>query len=124
MPINSLVLELLKEAFDCGRSPEDICKDRPDLASEIRDCLRQLDLVRGELDAMFPADMEGGLPGPALSSAPPARPEIPGYSVGEILGRGGMGVVYKARHLRLNRPVAVKMMLNGSFAGAPELARF
>ena len=51
-------------------------------------------------------------------------PEIPGYSVGEVLGRGGMGVVYRARHLRLNRPVAVKMMLNGGFAGPPELARF
>ena len=35
-----------------------------------------------------------------------------------------MGVVYKARHLRLNRLVAIKMMLNGGFAGPPELARF
>ncbi len=47
-----------------------------------------------------------------------------GYIAGAVIGRGGMGVVYKARHLRLNRDVAVKMMLNGGYAGVPELARF
>jgi serine/threonine protein kinase len=123
MPINLLVLELLQEASDCGRSPEDVCKDRPDLVGEIRECVRQLDLVRDELDALFPEEKETGA-GSALRLGLFVRPQIPWYVVGEILGRGGMGVVYKARHLRLNRPVAVKMMLNGGFAGPPELARF
>ena len=123
MPINLIVLELLQEASDSGRSAEDVCKDRPDLVGEIRECLRQLDLVRDELDALFPEDKEADA-GPPLPSGLFVRPEIPGYVVGDILGRGGMGVVYKARHLRLNRPVAVKMMLNGGFAGPPELARF
>src|SRR5262249_5885610 len=41
-----------------------------------------------------------------------------------VLGRGGMGVVYQARHLRLNRPVALKMMLGGAYAGPQERARF
>ena len=49
---------------------------------------------------------------------------IPGYEIVDELGRGGMGVVYKARHLRLNRPCALKMILAGPHAGAEAAARF
>jgi hypothetical protein len=52
------------------------------------------------------------------------RPVIPGYEIEDELGRGGKGAVYKARNLRLNRAVALKMVLAGAYAGREAAFRF
>ncbi len=51
-------------------------------------------------------------------------PAVPGYEIVGVLGRGGMAVVFKARHLALQRIVALKMLQNWAHAGEKELARF
>jgi predicted Ser/Thr protein kinase len=51
-------------------------------------------------------------------------PTIAGYDIVEVLGRGGMGVVYKAKQHSLNRLVALKMIVAGAHAGPDQRARF
>jgi tetratricopeptide (TPR) repeat protein/tRNA A-37 threonylcarbamoyl transferase component Bud32 len=125
MAAESLVERLLDEISDSGRTPEEVCGACPGLLPEVRRRWRQICAVEAELDALFPAS--GNSPDADTSLSWHARaelPRIPGYDLEALLGRGGMGVVYKARHRRLNRVVAIKMLIAGAYAGPPERERF
>src|SRR4051812_33593431 len=61
------------------------------------------------------------------ADSPPTHrpvPSIPGYQIEGELGRGAMGVVYRARQVRLNRPCALKVILAGAHADPVAAVRF
>src|SRR5262249_39386636 len=103
--------------------PEEVCSDTPDLLPAVRKRLEQIQYVGDQLDALFPE--APAKRGDALTVRTEIElPIISGYRVESVLGRGGMGVVFKAWHLRLHRPVALKMLLAGACGAPPERERF
>jgi hypothetical protein len=118
MADNPRVQQLLDELASSDATPEEVCGSCPELLPMVRERWQQICRAQAELDAVFPpADQ-------AETQAHTPLPVIPGYEIEDLLGRGGMGVVFRARHLRLNRVVALKMTLGGSYAGPRERSRF
>jgi WD40 repeat protein/tRNA A-37 threonylcarbamoyl transferase component Bud32 len=85
-----------------------------------------LDAPKAEPAADIPSHSATKLPPPILSSRVRHRfdPDVLGYEILGELGRGGMGVVYKARELKLNRLVALKMLLHAGVSDPSDMVRF
>jgi serine/threonine protein kinase len=102
------------------------CAGDPELHAEVQKLLAHHD--RAATDGFLPTAWPT-TPAPVAGDASSVADGIqhgapPGFQILQVLGRGGMGIVYKARQPALNRVVALKMILTGDHADAPASERF
>jgi WD40 repeat protein len=135
--LHTVIAEYL-QADEAGQPPDrtELLSRHPDLAEGLREFFADHDRVRQAVSTLHPAPPA---PPPQRAGAetigagePAARLEPSGapgtrFADYELLGeiaRGGMGVVFRARQVSLNRVVALKMILAGQFASAADVQRF
>src|SRR6266478_2911185 len=123
MADDARILELVENALCLNLSAEEVCANNPELLADVRDSLEECRHVDRMVESMFPSMAAPPILG-AQSQPGAPLPEIPGYEVLAVLGRGGHGIVYRAGHLKLKRMAALKMLLTGEYASPTELARF
>jgi serine/threonine-protein kinase len=128
--ILAALIDRLAEEQRAGRhpDPEAAARDHPDLLPELKElwAVAQFAGLASRHESGSPAGSTQTLRAP--SDAPPTPTALPrefgDFELIEELGRGGMGVVYKARQKSLNRIVALKMVREAHLATADDRARF
>jgi predicted Ser/Thr protein kinase len=124
------VLAAYLAAVEAGQAPDRdaLLRRHPDLATDLRSFFADHDRMRSAAAPIRALATAADTPSlPLAAATPPAGFRVRcfgDYELCEELGRGGMGVVYKARQRSLKRVVAVKMILSAPFATAAEIERF
>jgi tetratricopeptide (TPR) repeat protein len=105
---------LIREELGERPDPREYAASFPELAERLR--------LQLEVHQALSTDHLSGDDWPPPPEAP--SPRVPGYQLLGEIGRGGMGIVYRARQFKPSRLVALKMILDGRFASERDLLRF
>jgi serine/threonine-protein kinase len=129
-----VILHAYLQAVDAGQAPDrdDLQRQHPEFASELAAFFADQDavvkLAQGMAGPAVAVPQVAGMPtsAPVEASAPLGTSirYFGDYELLEEIARGGMGVVYKARQVSLNREVALKMILAGQLATTEDVQRF
>jgi hypothetical protein len=103
------VLDQYLADLEAGRAPprEQLLAEHPDLAAQLEPCLSGIEFIHR-----------------AARPGPEAPTRLGDFQIVREVGRGGMGVVYEARQLSLNRRVALKVLRFGGVADPEAMERF
>jgi serine/threonine-protein kinase len=118
------------ESVEAGHPPDrqDLIAQHPELAQALADFFRDQDRFEAMLSPLSDSTPVLGRTARSACLAPNETPtsgqNFGDYELVEEVGRGGMGVVFKARHRQLHRVAAVKMILSGTLARPDEVQRF
>jgi serine/threonine protein kinase len=112
---------LIREELGERPDPGEYARSFPEFAERLRVQMEVHEALAADETAKTALDWprEGSVAG-----EDGVAPVIPGYELLDEIGRGGMGIVYRARQLKPNRLVALKMILEGRFASRHDVLRF